>query len=97
MKIYRAQTPQYLALTNILHKLRKTSTPQKTWEEGGFFLGSASEHLVFVYFLAQNVERQDRNLGQGQDPKEVVKEVNKCREVAEEAKGQIEGSQGHKC
>ena len=27
VKIYRAQTPQNLALTKILHKLRKTSTP----------------------------------------------------------------------
>ena len=43
------------------------------------------------------MERKDPDLGQGQDPKEVVKEVNKCREVAEEDKGQIEASQGHKC
>ena len=28
VKIYRAQTPQNLALTKILHKLRKTSTLQ---------------------------------------------------------------------
>ena len=30
MKIYRAQTPQNLALTNILHKFKKTSTPPRS-------------------------------------------------------------------
>ena len=33
MKFCRAQTPQNLALTTILHKFRKTSTPQKILSE----------------------------------------------------------------
>ena len=37
MKIYRAQTPQNLALAKILHKFRRASTPQERLftNEGG--------------------------------------------------------------
>ena len=41
MKIYRAQTPQNLALTKILHKFRKTSTPLVgvlQLNDGGIFI-----------------------------------------------------------
>ena len=48
---------------------------------------STNELSTFCLFLAQNVEGNDRDLGHGQGLREVVKEVNKCKEVAEEDKG----------